>query len=148
MDAKLEKIKSEIISVLVILAGMVGAKTLKSFIPAPFNKYSDYTVAAVSLAGTIWGKKLVADVAAGGFLYAAINILNAFVPTSVAAYIPQFAGPRGTDGLGYPALGQDEKLLLGLNAMRNQMPDNKMLLGHGDGAGAGVGFAVTNKTLL
>lgn len=125
-----------VLSVMLLwIVGMGGAKTIKAKVPAAFSSYSDYGLLAGALAGAYFAKPAwLKSIATGGALYAAINILNAFMPDVVKTYLPALGSVGGTDGLGYPALGLQENLFLGVGDPINP----NLLLGPGQGYVAGM----------
>lgn len=89
------KAKTAITSVLILLAGIIGAKTLKGLVETKFPQFAQYTsygVLAASLAGTMVAKPLVKNIAQGGLLFGAVQLLNQFVPGGAAQYLPQING--------------------------------------------------------
>ena len=82
-------------SVLILLAGIIGAKTLKGLVQAKFPQYAQYTnygVLAAALVGTMATKPIVASVGKGALLFASVQLLNQFAPGSASKYIPQISG--------------------------------------------------------
>lgn len=92
------KVKAVITTVVVLLAGLIGAKTLKGLVETKFPQFAQYTtygVLAASLAGTMVAKPLIKNVAQGGLLFGAVQLLNMFVPDGAAQYVPQINGLGG-----------------------------------------------------
>lgn len=81
--------------VLILLAGIIGAKALKGIVESKFPQYAQYTnigVLAAALAGTMVAKPIVQNVAKGGLVFAAVQILNQYAPDAATKFIPQISG--------------------------------------------------------
>jgi hypothetical protein len=94
------KATSAIKGVLILLVGIIGAKAVKGLVESKFPQFASFTnygVLAASLVGSTLGKSIVSDVAKGSLLFAAVQVVNQFIPATAASYMPQISG------LGNPA---------------------------------------------
>lgn len=82
-------------STLILLAGIVGAKTLRGLVGSRFPQFAQYTnygMLAIGLAATMATKPIVASVGKGALLFASVQLLNQFAPSAASKYIPQISG--------------------------------------------------------
>lgn len=114
-----EKAIAAVKAVLILLAGIIGAKALKGIVEAKFPQFATYTnygVLAAALAGTMVTNSIVQQVAKGSLLFASVQLINQLVPGGANKYLPQISGLSGR-GLGnYPMA---------------QIPTNAVTLGQG-----------------